>query len=107
MHGVFGAQLTLGNTSFHRLWSISRDPYNITRGSGLRLLVDAGEGWELLTVPSAFEIGLADCRWIYQLAARTVTVSAVVAADEPAVQWRVSVDGRAVPIARFRSSRSR
>jgi cellobiose phosphorylase len=95
MHGVFGAQLTLGNTSFHRLWSISRDPYNITRGSGLRLLVAAGDGWELLTVPSAFEIGLADCRWIYQLAARTVTVSAAVSAGEPAVQWRVSVDGPA------------
>ena len=93
MHGVFGAQLTLGNTSFHRLWSISRDPYNITRGSGLRMLADAGDGWELLTIPSAFEIGLADCRWIYQLGSRTVTVSTLVAGNDPAVQWRVSVDG--------------
>lgn len=30
MHGVFGAQLTIGNTSFHKLFSVSRDPYNIT-----------------------------------------------------------------------------
>jgi cellobiose phosphorylase len=93
MHGVFGAQLTLGNTSFHRLWSISRDPYNITRGSGLRMLVDGGDGWQLLTVPSLFEIGLADCRWIYQLGARTITISAVVSGDEPVVQWRATVDG--------------
>jgi cellobiose phosphorylase len=93
MHGVFGAQLTLGNTSFHRLWSISRDPYNITRGSGLRMLVDAGDGWRLLTVPSLFEMGLTDCRWIYVLGGRTLTVSAVVAGDEPAVQWRAAVDG--------------
>jgi 1,2-beta-oligoglucan phosphorylase len=93
MHGVFGAQLTLGNTSFHRLWSVSRDPYNITRGSGLRLLVDAGDGWQLLTVPSLFEMGLADCRWIYVLVGRTITVSAVVAGDEPAVQWRAVVEG--------------
>ena len=93
MHGVFGAQLTLGNTSFHRLWSISRDPYNITRGSGLRMLVEAGSGWQLLTVPSAFEMGLADCRWVYLLAARTITVSAVVSADEPAVQWRAAIEG--------------
>jgi cellobiose phosphorylase len=57
------------------------------------MLVDAGDGWELLTVPSAFEIGLADCRWIYRFGARTVTVSAVVSGEEPAVQWRVSVDG--------------
>ena len=32
------AQLTIGNTSFHKLFSVSRDPYNITRASGLRLL---------------------------------------------------------------------
>ena len=96
MHGVFGAQLTLGNTSFHRLFSISRDPYNITRGSGLRMLVDTGEGWRLLTVPSVFEIGLEDCRWIYRLEGsegRTITVSAVVSGEESAVQWRVLVAG--------------
>jgi cellobiose phosphorylase len=93
MHGVFGAELTLGNTSFHRLWSISRDPFNITRGSGLRMLVDTGEGWRLLAVPSAFEMGLADCRWIYWSGARTLTVSVVVSGDEPAVQWSVDVEG--------------
>ena len=69
MHGVFAAQLTIGNTSFHKLFSVSRDPYNITRASGLRMLVDAGGGWRLLTVPSAFEMGLCDCRWIYRFAA--------------------------------------
>jgi cellobiose phosphorylase len=40
MHGVFAAQLTIGNTSFHKLFSVSRDPYNITRGSGLRMLIE-------------------------------------------------------------------
>jgi cellobiose phosphorylase len=95
MHGVFAAQLTIGNTSFHRLLSVSRDPYNITRGSGLRMLVDAGAGWRLLTVPSAFEMGMSECRWIYRLGGRTVIVSALVAADEPAVQWRVAVEGEA------------
>ena len=44
-------------------------------------------------MPSAFEIGLSDCRWIYRLGARTITVSAIVAGDEPAMQWRVSVEG--------------
>ena len=65
MHGVFAAQLTIGNTSFHKLFSVSRDPYNITRASGLRILIDMGGGWRQLTVPSAFEMGLSDCRWIY------------------------------------------
>ena len=93
MHGVFGAQLTVGNTSFHKLFSVSRDPYNITRASGLRMLMETKAGWRLLTVPSAFEIGLSDCRWIYRLGERTVTVSATVCGDESAMQWRVTVEG--------------
>ena len=48
MHGVFASLLTIGNTSFHRLFSASRDPYNITRAGGLRILIDAGAGWRLL-----------------------------------------------------------
>ena len=93
MHGVFGAQLTIGNTSFHKLFSVSRDPYNVTRASGLRILMETKGGWRLLTVPSAFETGLSDCRWIYRLREQTVTVSATVCGDEPAMQWRVTVEG--------------
>ena len=94
MHGVFGAQLTLGNTSFHKLFSVSRDPYNITRASGLRILVDIGADWRLLTVPSAFEMGLSDCRWIYRLGERTITVHAVAAGEDPVIQWHITVDGK-------------
>ena len=88
MHGVFGAQLTIGNTSLHKLFSVSRDPYNITRASGLRILVDMGEGWRLLAVPSVFEMGLSDCRWIYRFGERTIAVHAVASGDDPAMQWR-------------------
>ena len=93
MHGVFAAQLTIGNTSFHKLFSVSRDPYNITRASGLRILIGTGGGWRLLTVPSAFEIGLSDCRWIYLLGGRTITVCAIASGEDPAMQWRVTVEG--------------
>jgi 1,2-beta-oligoglucan phosphorylase len=95
MHGVFGAQLTIGNTSFHKLFSVSRDPYNIMRASGLRMLVDWGDGWRHLAVPSAFEMGLSDCRWIYRFQDRVVVVSAIVAAGEPAMRWRIDVEGEA------------
>ena len=93
MHGVFAAQLTIGNTSFHKLFSVSRDPYNIMRTSGLRALIDTGNGWRFLTIPSAFEMGLSDCRWIYALADRVVTVRAIASGDDPAIQWRISIDG--------------
>jgi cellobiose phosphorylase len=94
MHGVFAAQLTIGNTSFHKLFSVSRDPYNITRTSGLRALIDTGNGrWRLLAIPSAFEIGLSDCRWIYALPRHVITVHAIASGKDPAMQWRISVDG--------------
>jgi 1,2-beta-oligoglucan phosphorylase len=93
MHGVFASLLTIGNTSFHRLFSASRDPYNITRAGGLRILIDAGAGWRLLAEPSVFEMGLSDCRWMYRLEARTVTVRAVASGDDPAMTWRIEVEG--------------
>lgn len=94
MHGVFSAQLTIGNTSMHKLFSVSRDPFNVTRANGLRMLVEIEGAWRHLAVPSTFEIGLNDCRWIYRVGQRVITVSAVAAGTEPAMQWRVSVEGK-------------
>ena len=93
MHGVFAAQLTIGNTSFHKLFSVSRDPYNITRASGLRILVEIDGAWRLLAVPSAFEMGLSDCRWIYRLDDREVTIHAMASGEHAAMQWRIEVIG--------------
>ncbi|MFL5258908.1 MAG: GH36-type glycosyl hydrolase domain-containing protein [Hyphomicrobiales bacterium] len=98
MHGVFAAQLTIGNTALHKVFSVSRDPYNITRASGMRMLADTGAGWRLLTVPSVFDIGLSDCRWIYRLADRTIIVDAVISGEDSAIQWQVEVEG---PVCRF------
>ncbi len=92
MQGIFAAQLTIGNTSFHKLFSVSRDPYDLTRAGGLRILADIGQGWQLLGVPSAFDMGLSDCRWIYRLGDRTITVTATASGEDPAMQWAVSVE---------------
>ncbi len=93
MHGVFGAQLTIGNTSFHKLFTVARDANDAARTGGLRILADTGEGWRLLTAPSVFEMGLSDCRWVYLLADRTITVHAAASGDDPAMQWEIAVDG--------------
>jgi len=95
MHGVFGAQLTIGNTSFHKLFSVSRDPYNIMRSNGLRILVEIADEWRLLTVPSAFDMGLGDCRWIYRLTDRTIIIHAAASAEDAALQWQVTIEGAA------------
>jgi cellobiose phosphorylase len=94
MHGVFAAQLTIGNTALHKLFSVSRDPYNITRASGLRILADRGSGWQLLTVPSLFEIGLNDCRWLYQFEDGAIAVHALASPQDPAMSWHITSTGR-------------
>src|SRR5262249_34664205 len=71
----------------------SRDPYNITRSSGLRILLQDDGDWRLLTVPSIFEMGLSDCRWIYRFAQRVITVSAIASGEDAVLQWRVEVAG--------------
>jgi cellobiose phosphorylase len=93
MHGVFAAQTTIGNTALHKLFSVSRDPFNITRAGGLRLLVDRGAGWRLLAVPSLFEMGLSDCRWLYRFDDGAIDIRASAWADDAALLWDVSVEG--------------
>jgi 1,2-beta-oligoglucan phosphorylase len=93
MHGIFGAQLVLGNTSLHKLTSVARDPYNIMRANGLRILADTGEGWRLLAIPSAFDMGLNDCRWIYHTENTTITVHTIASGSDTAMQWRITADG--------------
>jgi len=39
MFGVFGSQLTIGNTSFNKLLGICRDPLNVLKASGQRIFV--------------------------------------------------------------------
>lgn len=94
MHGVFAAQLTLGNTSLNKVFSVARDSFDLMRSGGLRILVETEEGWRRLAVPSAFEIGIWDCRWIYATRARTIEVTAAVSPDEGArASFAVTVDG--------------
>lgn len=93
MHGVFAAQLTIGNTALHKLFSVSRDPYNITRASGLRILADRGGGWRLLSVPSQFEMGLNDCRWVYQFEDGEIGIQAVASPEDTAIDWLITARG--------------
>ena len=91
MHGVFAAQLN--GSALHKLFSVSRDACNIVRTGGLRILAETAGEWRLLTLPSLFEMGLSDCRWVYRTDARTITVHAAASAEDSAVQWQIAVEG--------------
>ena len=44
MSGVFGSQLTIGNTSYNKLLSVCRNPLNVLKVGGQRIFVRTGGG---------------------------------------------------------------
>ncbi len=65
-YGVFNSHLTQGNTNFNMLLSVCSSQFNLTPETGQRIFVEIEGRKYLLGVPSAFEIGLNHCRWIYK-----------------------------------------
>ncbi|MGM0125512.1 hypothetical protein IGI37_002911 [Enterococcus sp. AZ194] len=67
MTGIFNSQVVLGNTSMNKLMSNSRNALNLIKQSGQRIYVKKENQWRILTVPSAFEMGLNSATWYYKL----------------------------------------
>ncbi|TSA54733.1 MAG: hypothetical protein D4R38_01850 [Dehalococcoidia bacterium] len=65
-YGVFNSHLTQGNTNFNILLSVCSSQFNLEPETGQRIFVEINGRYYLLGVPSAFEIGLNHCRWIYK-----------------------------------------
>ena len=66
MGGVFHSMLTQGHVSANRMLSTQRTLLGLFRTAGLRLFVQSGQGgWQLLGLPSAFEMQPQRCRWVY------------------------------------------
>jgi cellobiose phosphorylase len=63
--GVFNSHLTQGNTNFNTLLSVCINPTTPSLAAGQRIVVQLDGHEYLLGVPSAFEMGLNHCRWIY------------------------------------------
>jgi len=64
--GVFNSHLSQGNTNFNVLLSICSSQFNLSPETGQRIFVTIDGRQYLLGVPSAFEMGLNHCRWIYK-----------------------------------------
>jgi cellobiose phosphorylase len=91
--GVFNAQVTVGNTNFNKFLSVIRNPLNALRTGGQRIFVGAAGGWNLLGLPSAFEMGAGFCRWIYKDGAGMIIVRVAASPDDPAVVLDARVAG--------------
>lgn len=64
--GVFNSHLSQGNTNFNVLLSACTSQFNTSPESGQRIFVEIDGFYYLLGIPSAFEMGLNYCRWIYK-----------------------------------------
>ena len=65
-YGVFNSHLSQGNTNFNIFLSVCNSQFNLSLESGQRIFVGINGRKYLLGVPSAFEMGLNHCRWIYK-----------------------------------------
>ncbi|HLL11148.1 MAG TPA: hypothetical protein VK570_08820, partial [Rubrivivax sp.] len=75
MAGVFHSMVTQGHVAINRLLSTVRGALGQFLSMGLRVFVDDGSGWQLLGVPSAFEMRPDACRWLYRHAGGLLVVS--------------------------------
>jgi 1,2-beta-oligoglucan phosphorylase len=64
--GVFNSHLTQGNTNFNIFLSVCSSQFNQVQETGQRIFVEIEGQSYLLGIPSAFEMGLNHCRWIYK-----------------------------------------
>jgi cellobiose phosphorylase len=92
MAGVFGSQVTIGNTSFNKFLSVCRNPLNVLKTSGQRIFVRSDGRWQLLGLPSAFEMGPDSARWVYQDDRRTLTIRVATSLEAPVCRLRVDVE---------------
>jgi cellobiose phosphorylase len=72
--GVFNSHISQGNTNFNVFLSVCTSQFNLLTQSGQRIFVELDGQYYLLGVPSAFEMGLNHCRWIYKFGDNTFQV---------------------------------
>jgi 1,2-beta-oligoglucan phosphorylase len=88
--GVFSSHLTQGNTNFNTLLSVCTQPATPNL-DGQRVLVQLDGAEYLLGVPSAFEMGLNHCRWIYKHGSTCLQVRTWTAPRAPLVHMDIQV----------------
>lgn len=91
MSGVFNSLLTQGHVSINRFLSTTRSYLGLQREHGQRIFVETGDGWQLLDVPSAWEVTPSACRWIYAHVGGRIEISVEAAVDRHAIELRISV----------------
>jgi 1,2-beta-oligoglucan phosphorylase len=91
MAGAFHSMVTQGHVSINRLLSTVHSYLGLFRSQGQRVFVELGGVWQLLDVPSAFEMTPQGCRWIYLHDAGLIEVRAEAGADQHELTLAIEV----------------
>ncbi|MBS4223613.1 GH36-type glycosyl hydrolase domain-containing protein [Lederbergia citrea] len=96
MYGIFNCQLVVGNTSFNKFNTNARNALNVMKTSGQRIYVNIDGTYQLLTMPSLFELGFNYARWYYKTATETFVITNFTTVDSTEVHMHVrSESGKA------------
>ncbi|PLR67371.1 GH36-type glycosyl hydrolase domain-containing protein [Bacillus sp. UMB0893] len=89
MYGVFNSQLVIGNTSFNKMLTNARNALNVMKTSGQRIYIEIEGVYQLLTMPSMFEMGFNYARWYYKLEKDMLVITNFTTVDSPEVHLHV------------------
>lgn len=90
-YGVFNSHMTQGNTNYNRFLSICSSQFNLEPQTGQRIFVELDKKKYILGVPSAYEMGLNHCRWIYKLKNTCLEVRTWTSVEKPEVHMDFKV----------------
>lgn len=91
MNGTFNSLLTQGHCNINRFLSTARGYLGFFRAHGQRVFVELDGGYQLLDVPSAFEMTPSGCRWIYRHAGGRIDVSCFAPVDRHEIDLAIRV----------------
>ncbi|MGA2916282.1 MAG: hypothetical protein ABSE89_09685 [Sedimentisphaerales bacterium] len=91
MFGVFQSHITQGNVNFNRFLTLNSNLLNIPRHTGQRIFVRQNGEYYQLGIPSAFEMLLNECRWIYKQGDLIFEVLSQAAPDKAEIILKIQV----------------
>ncbi|MCV6630128.1 MAG: hypothetical protein OIF50_09735 [Flavobacteriaceae bacterium] len=89
--GVFNSHTTQGNTNFNRLLSVYGSALSLETETGQRIFASIGKQTYLLGIPSAFEMGLNHCRWLYKTASNCIQVRTWTSQKDPQIHLDIQI----------------
>ncbi|MBU1142821.1 MAG: cellobiose phosphorylase [Firmicutes bacterium] len=89
IYGVFNSQIVLGNTSFSKLVSNTRNGLNFQRTHGQRIFIKMNDTYQLLGLPAVYEMGFNYSKWLYKVSDDIIEVKSYTLMDSSEMNLEV------------------